>query len=210
MKINPEHTTLVIVGALNPVILTPPWVRQHGLALQAGEDFPVELQASLIGGQGPPRLKFDGINYTATSRNLTFLLAESSLEECAKATKCASLIFSELRHTPVQGVGFNFVFASEETPKPLVSLASNNGSLRDNFGEASEIVARRWANLVKWDDAVVTVEVELDNDGAKIKFNFHYTTESAEVASRILGPDDVYQKHLTKAEEVVKNLVSEG
>lgn len=189
---------MVIAGAFNPAILTPQWVAVQGLGRPENEAFPVEMLAP-VGGPGFARISFGGFSYTATFNAVTLHLNETDIPQCEIAVKAAANILAQLPHTPVTGVGFNFAFLTEQPSKELLRLVTAYGRLTDSFPDSPEVVARRWGNTIKWDDALVSVDCELVGSQATISFNFHHSVSSANEAEKILRHNDAFQKHLLRA-----------
>jgi hypothetical protein len=193
-----DKTTVVLAGSFNPAILTPQWVAVHGLGQPAGQEFQVEM-ISPVGGAGATRFSFDGLSYSAGFRNVTLHLDGTQPAQCRASLRAAANILAQLPHTPVAGLGFNFAFSVDEPPDELLSLLTTHDGMTDSFPIAPEVVARKWGNTVKWNDALVTVGCELVGGQAFITFNFHYSTASAKDAETILRMDQVFENHQERA-----------
>lgn len=198
MKAIGDKTTVVLAGAFNPAILQPKWVAVHGLGQPENQDFQVEMLAP-IGGAGPARFSFDGFSYSAAFKAVTLYLDGAALAQCQRSVLAAAKILSQLPHTPVAGLGFNFGFLVEEPSQSLLHLLTTNDAMTDAFPGSPEVVTRRWGNTVQWESALVSVDCELAGGQSSIVFNFHYSTASAGEAESILRSEGVFEKHQARA-----------
>lgn len=198
MKAIGDKTTVVLAGAFNPAILVPQWVAVHGLGHPAGQDFQVEMLAP-VGGTGQARFAFDGIAYSAGFKNFILHVDGALLAQSERAVVAVANILSQLPHTPVTGIGFNFGFMVEEPGAALLALMTTHDGLTDSFDGDSEVVTRRWGNTVKWEESIVSVDCELAGGQAIVTFNFHYSTDSASAAEQALRGDGVFAKHQQRA-----------
>jgi hypothetical protein len=193
-----DKTTVVLAGAFNPAILLPQWVAIHGLGHPAGQDFQVEMLAP-VGGTGQARFAFDGLAYSAGFKNFMVYVDGTQIAQSERAIVAVANILSQLPHTPVAGIGFNFGFLVEEPGAALLALMTTHDGLTDSFDGDPEVVTRRWGNTVKWEQAIVSVDCELAGGQAIVAFNFHYSTESASAAEQILRAGGVFEKHQQRA-----------
>src|ERR1700741_542830 len=94
-------TTVSVLGSWNPSILTPEWLHKCGVI----EALPVKRELTLD-------LATHRITFTAD--DLTWLVDQNRLELRLGAPgdvgRYASRILGLLPHTPVRGIGTNFVF----------------------------------------------------------------------------------------------------
>jgi hypothetical protein len=203
-----DRTTVVLAGAFNPAILVPQWVAIHGLGHPAGQDFQVEMLAP-VGGTGQARFAFDGIAYSAGFKNFMLHVDGTQIAQSERAIGAVANVLSQLPHTPVTGIGFNFGFLVEEPGAALLALMTTHDGLTDSFDGDPEVVARRWGNTVKWEQAIVSVDCELAGGHAIVAFNFHYSTDSANAAEQILRAGGVFEKHQQRAVAAAQTLTGQ-
>ncbi len=199
MKVIADRSTVILAGSFNPSILSPTWVAVHGLGTPAGQEFAVEMLAAVGGGGASPRFRFNGVDYQPGFANLTLNVDPSNIETGVVAARTAAKILGQLPHTPVNGVGFNFAFVTDEPQEELLRLLSVHDVLSDSFPGDSEVVVRRWGNSLTWEQAIVNVDCELAGGQATITLNFHYSTASAGAAQQILSAEGCYAKHWERA-----------
>lgn len=198
MKVIADRTTIILVGSFNPGILSPTWVGVHGLGIPAGQEFAVDMLAA-VGIGAVPRYRFGGIDYTAGYANLTLNTDPSNVANGELAASTAGKILEQLPHTPVNGVGFNFAFITENPHAGLLQLLGECDAVTDSFTGDAEVVVRRWGNSLNWEQSLVNVDCVLAGGHATLSFNFHYSTESAGAAQQILMAEGVFAKHWERA-----------
>jgi hypothetical protein len=203
-----DKTTVVLAGAFNPSILTPPWVAVHGLGHPVGQDFQVEMLAP-VAGAGQARFAFDGISYSAGFTSFLLLVNGAQVAQSERAVGAAANILAQLPHTPVTGVGFNFVYLVEQPSAEFLAIMTTKDAMTYSFPGEPAVVIRRWGNTVKWEQAVVNVDCELAGGQATIAFNFHYSTATAQDAEKILRVADVFAKHQERANAAAQVLTGQ-
>lgn len=208
MKVIEEKTTVVIAGAFNPAILRPQWVAVHGLGYPENHEFQVEMLAP-VGGAGSTRYNFDGFSYSAGFKSVTLHLKSTDFAQCHKSLLGVANVLTQLPHTPVAGLGFNFGFVVEDPPAELLALLATHDEMTDSFAGDSEVVTRRWGNTVKWEGVLVNIDCELAGGQATIAFNFHHSTTSANEAEKILKTDGVFEKYFERAAMAAKALTGQ-
>jgi hypothetical protein len=205
VKVIEENTTLVLAGAFNPAILTPKWVAVHGLGYSDSQEFQVEM-LSPIGGALPSRFSFDGFSYSAAYNLMTLHLKKADLAQSQRSIGAMAEILSKLSHTPINGLGFNFGFLIEEPTETLLQLLTTHDPMTDSFSEDAEVVTRKWGNVIKWENSLVSVDCESAGGQVTLFFNFHYSIRSAMEAEQILREQNIFEKHLERAVVAAKAL----
>lgn len=198
MKLIPDKTTVVLAGAFNPAILTPQWVAVNGLGHPAGQEFQVEMLAPIAGG-GQQRFTFEGLSYTAGFKQVMLHLQDVEGEPNTRAIRALANILAQLPHTPVLGLGFNFAFSLDEPTAQFLGLLTVHDGAASTFPGNAGVVARRWGNLVQWEDCLVNIESEVAGAQAGVSFNFHYAVSSAAQAEAILRRPNVFGVHRERA-----------
>lgn len=189
MKAIAEATTLVLAGSFNPAILSPQWVARNALGYAKDTEFQVEVLTPVGGGQN--RISFGGISYAPGFRAVTLFLDSSNAELSDKAVRAAAAVLSQLPHTPINGLGFNFSFRVSEPSERFLSLLTDSDHLNDTFATA-DVVTRKWGNTLSWDGTLVSVECELAGGEGSISFNFHHSVDSAAAAETVLRTENKF------------------
>ncbi len=108
LRLPPQNAT--VVGAFNPAIFQPEWVRAH----VPGIEGPLELFLAAPPLQQPLLKAANGSLHILVSPERMIVYGDA-----AKIGEAAAAILGELPHTPVQAAGVNFVF--EGVLDPLVA-----------------------------------------------------------------------------------------
>lgn len=189
MKAIDSNTTIVVTGAFNTEIFRPNWIAVHGLGRAENEQFEVEMLAPISGGPAPTKFTFFGFSYSIGSRRFVLHLEGCDVETSTRFALAVAEMFGKLPHTPITGLGFNYSFRADR-PDALQALAGINGPMVDCFEGESEVVARKWSNSVKWGNALVAVNCDLDGEDATISLNFHYSASSvADIVATLREPN---------------------
>jgi hypothetical protein len=188
-----QETSLVIAGAWNPAILTPPWVMHHAMGRADAQNTMVQavFPAGLNGAFDFPRFTMPGFTYTARNDSVIFLPEALTEPSLVLVESVASQILEQLGHTPIAGVGHNFEFRHEEAQDDWLEPFNNSQtSLVDATGGWN--VSRTTLATSFEGPRNVAVNIQRYTAGAAliIKFNFHHPVTSAPDARRVmLGQD---------------------
>lgn len=184
-----QETSLVIAGAWNPAILTPPWVLQRA-------DGQADIQTSMVQAVFPaglngafdfPRFTMPGFTYTARNDSVIFLpeaLTELSMN---LVESIASRILEQLSHTPIAGVGHNFEFrhaaAQDEWLEPFNDSQTSLVDATDGWNVSRTTLATSFEGP---HDVAVNIQRYTAGAVLIIKFNFHHSVTSATDARRVM------------------------
>jgi len=198
--LQPDKLTVVLAGSFNPAILTPQWISRHGLQEPVGQNFVVEMATQFGPIGGIQRFTFGGISYSPNFNNITFFVGAADAVGRQRTCSAAARMLETLPHTPIQGVGFNFVFLIAEPSQELLQLLRANETLAAALTDGAEVVARGWSNVLRWREAVVTYQTQIDaQQQAMVEVNFHYGVTTAAAAAAVLGDLTAYETHFAAA-----------
>lgn len=179
MKIPPTSSdafNIIALGAWNPAIFSPSWVKEHLANDQSAE---VVLAFPMPGNENPPRITVEGI-YIYPSPHLLMLdcvtYNESSIDTCASKIERISEL---LPHTPVTAVGLNFRFlGSVDDSEVLAELFafSDAAHIDADTYKASSASIRRAFGVD--DSTTLNLSIDTSSSGLKIEFNFHSNINS--------------------------------
>lgn len=105
-----QNSNLVIVGAWNPAIITPSWLRQQFPDLLPGDEVQAEF---VVLPAVSMRFKLNDIQIDPSNGRLTLSAAIEDEGRFGLLPRLAYAISDRLPHTPVIAVGFNFVFRTQ-------------------------------------------------------------------------------------------------
>lgn len=211
MRLLPDKSTLIIVGAFNPAILNPYWVAKNCLGITDEQQaLQVEMLTPMtaIGSLPPMRYSFAGLTYSATPQRLTFHFDGLDASGGAKVIRVARKLFELLPHTPVNGMGYNFGFSSDQPSAKLAALLKSEISLLDAIGasEDSSIVVQSWGNSISVADELLSVACKYDSANVSIDINAHRNVSDAAAIVAALADDNAYTNHLEQAKMLAVSL----
>lgn len=181
MKIVPDSKCpyVVIVGAWNPKIFTPFWLRSQGIT----ESEEVELELTFGAADYKFLMKFDGIILSISDTHLVLRLTEWEQQKLSSLEKVALKILDQLRHTPLKAIGTNFDFEVEDPVAGVLDLFKIPSQLPLSNLEYTTSALHISHTFAVPDVAdVVTLQLDDTDKGYKARVNFNKLTGSAEEA----------------------------
>jgi hypothetical protein len=144
MELIPAETSLVVAGAWNAAILTPPWVLRHAFH-KPPQDQP-QVQVFLPAGAGLifelPRYALEGVTYSVRPDALVFAPNSSDDDSLGKVETASANIVEVLSHTPLSGIGHNFGFRDmEAVPAHGAVFSQSRQDLADAMPEGWQATA---------------------------------------------------------------------
>lgn len=192
MQLVAEQTSLVIAGAWNAAILTPEWVLKHALGREGEEQIQVFFPAGPRVAIDAPRFVLKDFNYSVRPDSLVIALPDASPEMYSIAQEAVARMLDILAHTPVGGVGHNFVFRDDEpSVKDLQVFSDARRDLGDHMPAELRAAASTLSTSYERDDGgfVVNITRAFDGSALSVSFNFHHPIESVDQAKAVLRGD---------------------
>jgi len=165
---------MIVRGSLNPAILQPKWLAEIGI-LEKAEKISARFP---LGTNLAP--EFQGKKY-GWSVDYSFLKVNISPEESPVALRDFIFeVFSQLKHTPVTGVGQNFVFQETAWPKAINFSSLKNWEISGatKWGEIQNLMHE--VKIGKDDKESINIKLNNDKEKSTIQFNFHLDVKSTE------------------------------
>lgn len=214
MNIVPQETSLVIAGAWNPAILTPPWVMSHAMDGQDPNAQMVQafFPAGLNGAFEMPRFAMPGFQYSARVDSLILLPSATSEEFCALVEGVARRALGQLSHTPIGGLGYNFEFRDgAPAAEWLAAFANSQLDLVDASG-GLDVTRTTLATSFSAGASQMNVQRYVEGHELVVKFNFHHPAHDARSALEVLGEQGQgrFWAHFLTASRIVSRLYPEG
>ncbi|WP_457389783.1 hypothetical protein [Roseateles sp. P5_E1] len=211
MKPVPAETTLVIVGAWNPAILTPPWVLRYGLQTEEGQAQIVHalIPAGLNGAFEFPRFNLPGFQFTARPEALVLMPDHANETGLALIEDVASRVLQQLTHTPIGGIGHNFEFVDENPDAKWIDVFSQSQiDLVDAIPAGLESQRTVLATTFLRGNAQVNIQRYFDGSNVGVKFNFHHPVTTSAEALKVLSGDGYarFSENYSVAKELLEKL----
>jgi hypothetical protein len=180
-----ERCNLVIVGAWNPAIVSPNWLKQEFPELFPGSEF----QATFVPGPSP-RIHFTmaGVQIDPNAGRLTLRPGTPDRQVLALIPRLALAVYERLPHTPVSAVGFNFIYTldADETARIFEFL---DDDLQEQFYrevDLNHLARSQVRHSFVFPTHRLNVIYDSKSDSETVGFNFNYRVgQSPQVISAI-------------------------
>ena len=180
MTLEAQETSVVVLGAWNPAIISPPWLGKYGIV----EKMPEEVEAVAYPLRAHFHFDIGGFAWDVDNTRLA-IKADEPLD-------CGSLvarILGLLPHTPVRAVGTNFGFHFSPGDWPDECRPRLEGIAQQVEGKGSPFVEMQWqgARELGEDTKLRITVAEEPEEGVVVRFNLQRTVDSAERAAEFAG-----------------------
>lgn len=198
-----DRCNLVIVGAWNPAIVTPIWLKEQFPELIKENEF----QASFTPGPMPSvHFIIDGLRIDPNSGRLRLKPAKGESSRLELIPKLARAIFNRLPHTPTTAVGCNLVYRIDEEEMPgVIRFVDYPG--QEKFYAAldlHQIPSRYVRHSFALPECQLNLIYNLKKDAETMEFNFHHhATEPSSVRAAI----DAFSSYLDMSQRLQEKLV---
>jgi hypothetical protein len=170
-KLDSQKSNFVVVGAWNPAIIQPEWLRK---------EFP-EVVPETIGIEiiGPPiSIRFDIGDFFLEPLNgrLIFSAKEVNEKTLDSISELSNGIADRLMYTPVSAAGCNFCFSLESKEKFCHDGLEEDGNTKDlaDILAGSIIVSRSIQHTYSLDDHNVNIFYDHKGNEKALRINFEY------------------------------------
>jgi virulence-associated protein VagC len=183
MIIREASTSIVIVGAWNPAILSPEWLARWAFGRAQGDQVQVQMEFSSI-PKSPPILTIDQVIIIPSESRLVIRPQRSSEDLISRAEGVAVRILETLPHTPVRAFGENIEFDEEHASEEDTRMFR----IHDHFSGSPQLegLERKEMSIVDsyaTRQNILKITRTLSGESFSIKFNFHYDVTSTEQAT---------------------------
>jgi len=204
MSVSPDSLSVVILGSWNVGIFTPKWVT--GGRLTDAEEIQIEVPLDRV--TAPIRLHLDDQVLAVSPSKLTLTSNSDSQASFESLTSKMKKICSDLEHTPVSGVGFNFQYIYGEVPSEILE-AITGPDISFVSDEGYSVRSSSLKRVLTRDEGLLNLTYTVDNESRLIiDFNYHYTCiEAARVVA--LLEDDTLSKTWKDSVDLVNSITSE-
>lgn len=170
MKLDLRLPTLVLSGAWNPEIFTPPWMLKHLYGYEEGVEVKA-VQALVASDNEPPKkiTYIDQIGISVTKGRLDLFANVFEQADMTRLESVAKKVVSTLLHTPMGALGVNFSFTEEDPSGELADKLKSPDGLEGEF----EIKSQSFTAKIGLDESV-DLNLTRAVSAESIKFNFNY------------------------------------
>ncbi len=180
-----QNSNLVIIGAWNPAIITPIWLRQQFPELLPGDQYQAEFTA---GPSVSVRFTINNVQIDPSNGRLVLSCGIDDQTIFESLPRLATVISERLSHTPVVAVGFNFVFEAQRTPLAVDKFLDEQGQDRfyATLGLTSRI-GRQATHSFALPQSTLNLTYEYKPERTTLMFNFHNNVTNSQQVRDALG-----------------------
>ncbi|GEM_PF-1580098 len=171
----PEESNLVAIGAWNPAIIQPVWLRRQFPEIITEENVAVQVVSN--GAVSSLRMEFTKFFLDPSGGRLIFIPKDFEDATLKVVSDLASGINDRLSHTPVSAAGCNFAFQLEKGETFTLDDVEREESIQKLYhGLSSEctLVGRGVRHTFSGADCTVNVSYDYSDMGKIIRINFDY------------------------------------
>ena len=171
-KLLPEESNFIVIGAWNPAILQPEWLKREFPSL-------IPDKFDIQGIIGPPfsyRMDFEKIILDPHGGRLLFIPKKPDEETLRYITELSIGIQEKLQHTPIVAAGSNFVFKLDESEFfTLEELESNEQILGIYpFLKDLQLVAKSIRHAFSAEDHTININYDHQGSIRFLRINYNY------------------------------------
>ena len=178
-----KNQNLVILGSLNPAIVTPSWLIRAGLIK---ENDPVDYKFPVGAVMAPVRMEYEKFKWEFDYNRLQLSINEP--EEFVELGGIINAVFKDLKFTPVRAFGQNFEFAiTEKTDfSQVMSFVDLKvGHELSGLGSIPEV--KNEITLSKNENEKINVKITDNKESLTVFFNYHREVKDMEELLEVCG-----------------------
>jgi hypothetical protein len=199
------NSNLIIVGAWNPAIISPVWLRQQFPNLLPGDQVEAEF---VVSPAVSVRFKVNDIQIDPSNGRLILSPASNNEERLRFLPNLALAISERLPHTPVIAVGFNFVFRVEADRRLAIDRfldERRQAQLYADLGLPTR-TGRQVTHSFALAPGTLNITYEYKPDETTMNFNFHHNVTGGQQVREALP---TFAEHLEEARRLA-NAIDSG
>lgn len=196
-----DADVLVIVGAWNRAILSQEWVMQNLLSEE--KNVKIEYPINSIGSL---RFSTEDFSFFVLGERLVFKALNNKEQTYKNIVAIARQLLRLLSHTPINAMGINFVYKSEQALTIFDSIGDTR-KLVDLIGH--EIKVQELTRSFSIDETLtLNLKIQSTNSASIIDFNFNYSVKTPIDAINVFGDtDNIIINRNQFSKEILENLI---
>jgi len=193
----PEQSNFVAIGAWNPAILQPQWLKKH-FPKHIPDNCRIEIASS--GNASAIRMNYDRVVIDPNNGRLVLMPKVLDEDTMGYISELAKGIYELLEHTPVGAAGCNFVYKLESGESFTVDDIEKDDKiveLYNGLGERGELVSKSIRHTFSLPDCSINVNYDYIGADRILRMNFDYQkTKAVENAANALVGNYKYSQEL--------------
>lgn len=169
----PKQCNFIIIGAWNPAIIQPVWLKSQFPDMIKGEQFGIELETGPVSSF---RYDVNNIFISPNSDRLTFIPKEINCDTLSFISKLSISIYKKLSHTPVLAAGCNFVYKLEDNEVFCINNFEQPEKLSEFYEniELKELTSQQIRHKFSFSNHNLNISYNSQGDERTVHYNFDY------------------------------------
>jgi hypothetical protein len=172
-KILPEQCNFIAIGAWNPAIIQPQWLKK-----QFGEKIPDQCNVEIVamGAVSAFRLSFEKFIIDPNNGRLVLIPKDGSEATFSYLAELALGIQEKLPHTPILAAGSNFVFKLDDGETFLINKQNKDADVTNfyhDINDKAKIVSKSTRHTLGLETCSINITYEYSTEKI-IRINFDY------------------------------------
>jgi len=178
-----EQCNFIIIGAWNPAIIQPGWLKSQFPTIIKGDKFGVEL---IIGPIATFRFEVNNVLVSPNHDRLIFTPREVNKGLLDFISKISFSIFEKLPHTPVFAAGCNFVYKLDDSESFFISELETHADMSEIYNEMElkELTSKQIRHGFSFSDHNLNIFYNVSGDGKTIHYNFDYPLKNTNLIKK--------------------------
>jgi hypothetical protein len=201
----PEKSNLVSIGAWNPAILQPNWLRSEFPKIITEDSVGVQVVAGAIYSF---RMEFKNFFLDPNGGRLVFIPKDLENHTLELISNLAQGIHEKLKHTPISAAGCNFSFKLERDEKFTIDDLEQEDKVKglyNCFDHDCSLVERGIRHTFAAPDYRININYDYPDEGKIIRINFDYRTPFTPNPMKTAA--EKFVENFSKAERIKESLV---
>ena len=197
-----EECNLVMIGAWNPAIITPDWLKQQFPEIITGSEYETAYVAAPYAAI---RYGIEGIFVDPSNGRLRLSPQKADRSRLELIPKLALAIYTRLLHTPIAAMGFNFAYRTS-TGERFAALQFVREYDQKRFYQELGLDRMTHAQIKHSfisSKYQLNLRYDANEEPDKLSFNFHYSVSDPR---RIKEALEAFNENLVVSENLQKKL----
>lgn len=197
-----DQSSFVAIGAWNPAIIQPHWLKKHFPKL-IPDNCRIEIASS--GLASAIRMNYEKVIIDPNNGRLVLTPKVLNEETMVYISELVTGIYRLLEHTPIGAAGCNFVYKLEPEESFTIDVTEKNDekiNLYNGLVEGGELISKSIRHTLGLTDCSVNINYEYTGAEKILRLNYDYQqSKSVEKASKALV------SNFKKSQDLVTKLI---
>ena len=197
----PNQSNLVIIGAWNPAIIQPSWLKKEFPA-QIPDSFRVQVVAGVISSL---RIEFEDFIIDPNGGRLVFIPKKFDEKILSDIAKLSNGIQGLLPHTPIAAAGCNFVFSLDPTESFSLDKIETDDQIKSLYGslKGCTLAAKSIGHIFSAEDHKISINYDFQGATRFLRINYEYSPPM----NPMKRAADSFVQNFYHAQEISKDLI---